>query len=52
MPDAPIDLMSIQRLVRETQRLKNLVLELLDAARSEQGKLVVERDLNHGAGVN
>lgn len=42
MPDAPVDLMSIQRLMRETQRLKNLVLELLDAARSEQGKLVGE----------
>ena len=40
MPDAPADLASLQKLEREAQRLKTLVLELLDAARTEQGRLV------------
>jgi signal transduction histidine kinase len=47
-PEAPADLVNIQKLVREAQRLKTLVLELLDAARTEQGQLVgtrVELDL-------
>lgn len=39
-PDAPVDLASVQRLAKETQRLRTLVLELLDASRTEQGKLV------------
>ena len=39
-PDAPADLESLRRLKREAYRLKTLVLELLDAARAEQGKLV------------
>ncbi|MFL5803512.1 MAG: ATP-binding protein [Roseiflexaceae bacterium] len=39
-PAAPTDLASIQLLVHEAQRLKRLVLELLDAARTEQGRLV------------
>jgi signal transduction histidine kinase len=39
-PTAPADLASIQLLVHEAQRLKRLVLELLDAARAEQGRLV------------
>jgi signal transduction histidine kinase len=42
-PAAPADLPSIQLLVREGQRLKRLVIELLDASRAEQGQLVTER---------
>jgi signal transduction histidine kinase len=42
-PDAPADLASNQLLVGEGQRLKRLVLELLDASRAEQGQLVGER---------
>ncbi len=42
-PTTPIDLASIQTLVREAQRLKRLVQELLDAGRAEQGQLVGER---------
>jgi signal transduction histidine kinase len=44
-PAAPADLESLQRLKREVHRLKTLVLELLDAARAEQGRLVGEREL-------
>lgn len=43
-PDAPADLAGIQRLVQEGQRLKTLVLELLDASRAEQGQLVGDRE--------
>src|SRR5207248_5716990 len=43
-PEAPVDLTSVQRLVREAQRLRTLVLELLDAARTEQGRLVGEKE--------
>jgi signal transduction histidine kinase len=39
-PDAPADLTSLTRLKKEVNRLKTLVLELLDAARTEQGRLV------------
>jgi signal transduction histidine kinase len=42
-PSAPADLAGIQLLVREGQRLRQIVLELLDAARAEQGRLVGER---------
>jgi signal transduction histidine kinase len=42
-PAAPADLAGIQLLVREGQRLKQIVLELLDAARVEQGRLVGDR---------
>src|SRR6185436_1504016 len=42
-PSAPADLAGLQLLVREGQRLKQIVLELLDAARAEQGRLVGER---------
>ncbi|MBK9713395.1 MAG: GAF domain-containing protein [Kouleothrix sp.] len=42
-PSTPADLASIQQLVHEGQRLKRLVLELLDASRTEQGRLVGER---------
>ncbi|MEO8286078.1 MAG: ATP-binding protein [Chloroflexota bacterium] len=40
LPDAPVDLAGLQKLRKEAHRLKSLVLELLDAARAEQGKLV------------
>ncbi|MEK6206701.1 MAG: ATP-binding protein [Chloroflexota bacterium] len=43
-PAAPADLLGIQRIVREAKRLSGLVLELLDAARLEQGRLVGERE--------
>ncbi|MGH2347595.1 MAG: sensor histidine kinase, partial [Chloroflexota bacterium] len=43
-PAAPADLASIERIVQESQRLKRLVLELLDVARVEQGKLVGRRE--------
>jgi signal transduction histidine kinase len=43
-PAAPADVEGIRRLVREAQRLKTLVLELLDAARAEQGRLVGQRE--------
>jgi signal transduction histidine kinase len=43
-PAAPADLPGIRRIVREAKRLSGLVLELLDAARLEQGKLVGERE--------
>jgi signal transduction histidine kinase len=43
-PSAPADLIGIRRIVRESKRLSSLVLELLDASRLEQGKLVGERE--------
>lgn len=43
-PDSPVDLHSVQLLVQESQRLRALVLELLDAARAEKGQLVGERE--------
>ena len=43
-PNAPADVQAIQRLVKEGQRLKNLVLELLDAMRAEQGTLLGQRE--------
>jgi len=42
-PSAPADLAGLQLLVREGQRLRQIVLELLDAARAEQGRLVGAR---------
>ncbi len=41
-PEAPVDLTALQKLKKEAYRLKDLVLELLDAARAEQGKLIGE----------
>jgi signal transduction histidine kinase len=41
---APVDIIGLQRMVKETVRLRSLVMELLDAARAEQGKLVGERE--------
>lgn len=43
-PTAPADLDGIRRVAKEAQRLRTLVLELLDAARAEQGRLVSERE--------
>lgn len=43
-PEAPVDLVSLQKLKHEAHRLKSLVLELLDAARAEQGRLVGDRE--------
>jgi signal transduction histidine kinase len=44
-PSAPADLAGLQLLVREGQRLRQIVLELLDATRAEQGRLVGTRTL-------
>jgi signal transduction histidine kinase len=43
-PSAPADVSGIRRIVREAKRLSALVIELLDAARLEQGRLVSERE--------
>ena len=43
-PSAPADLAGLRRIVREAKRLSSLVVELLDASRLEQGKLVGERE--------
>ena len=43
-PDAPPDLEGIQRIVRASKRLQRLVLELLDASRVEEGRLVGARE--------
>ncbi len=43
-PTAPADQASIQVLITEAQRLKRLVLDLLDATRVEQGQLVSRRE--------
>ena len=42
-PAAPADLPSIRLMVQEGQRLKRLVIELLDASRAERGRLIGER---------
>lgn len=39
-PGAPADIESIRTISREAMRLKTLVLELLDAARADEGKLL------------
>ncbi|HEU4328874.1 MAG TPA: ATP-binding protein [Roseiflexaceae bacterium] len=43
-PHAPVDQAALQRLVQEGQRLRALVLELLDAAHVEQGSLLSQRE--------
>src|SRR5207244_12703351 len=43
-PTAPADRVGLDRLLDQSQRLKNLVLELLDVSRLEQGSLVGERE--------
>ncbi len=39
-PGAPADLEGLRKMTKEVHRLKDFVLELLDAARAEQGKLL------------
>jgi signal transduction histidine kinase len=41
-PEAPADVGGIHRIVREARRLSALVVELLDASRLEQGRIVGE----------
>jgi len=43
-PERPIDRASIQRIVSESERLRAMVRDLLDAARAEQGQLVGRRE--------
>lgn len=43
-PDAPADLEGLRKMRKEVHRLKTFVLELLDGARAEQGKLVGARE--------
>ncbi len=43
-PDAQADVAGLQRLVGEAQRLKRLVLDLLDVSRIEQGQLLGPRE--------
>ena len=42
-PGAPADLEGLRKMTKEVHRLKTFVLELLDASRAEQGKLIRER---------
>jgi signal transduction histidine kinase len=41
-PDAPVDPESVGRIAREARRLRDLVTELLDAQRLEQGRAVMD----------
>jgi signal transduction histidine kinase len=43
-PNAPADRVGLDRLLEQSHRLKNLVLELLDVSRLEQGSLVGDRE--------
>ncbi len=43
-PSAPADGVGLERLLAQSHRLKDLVLELLDVSRLEQGSLVGERE--------
>lgn len=43
-PEAPPDLVAIRRIVGEAIRLRGIVVELLDAARTEQGQLLGRRE--------
>jgi K+-sensing histidine kinase KdpD len=45
-PDAPADRVGLDRLVQQSQRLKRLVLDLLDVTRLEYGSLIGEREPN------
>jgi signal transduction histidine kinase len=42
-PSAPVDAAGVTRMVRESRRLRDLVSELLDAQRLEQGAAVMDR---------
>jgi signal transduction histidine kinase len=49
-PAAPVDRVGLDRLLQQSLRLRDLVLELLDAARLEQGRLIGElSDVELGA---
>jgi K+-sensing histidine kinase KdpD len=43
-PSAPVDPVGIERLLEQSQRLKRLVLQLLDVTRFEQGSLIGGRE--------
>jgi len=43
-PTAPADLRRIERIVHDAERLRRLVIELLDVGRVEQGKLLDRRE--------
>jgi signal transduction histidine kinase len=43
-PDQPADLGGIRRVIAEAIRLRGIVLELLDASRTEQGRLLGHRE--------
>jgi signal transduction histidine kinase len=43
-PDRPVDPAALTRIVTEALRLRTLVIELLDAARTEQGNLLGRRE--------
>ncbi|MEN9937682.1 MAG: hypothetical protein RLZZ387_4261 [Chloroflexota bacterium] len=43
-PERPVDRASIQRIIRESERLRGMVRDLLDAARTEQGRLLGRRE--------
>jgi signal transduction histidine kinase len=43
-PGAPTDIAGVRKVKQEAHRLKSLVLELLDAARAEQGRLIGDRE--------
>ncbi len=42
-PNAPVDPAGVARMVREARRLRDLVTELLDAQRLEQGQILMDR---------
>jgi signal transduction histidine kinase len=43
-PHAPVDRVGLDRLLEQTLRLKDLVLQLLDVSRLERGELLAERE--------
>jgi signal transduction histidine kinase len=43
-PERPVDRASVQRIITESNRLRSMVHELLDAARGEHGQLVRQRE--------
>jgi signal transduction histidine kinase len=45
-PQAPADLAAVRIILKEAQRLRGLVLDLLDAARADSGQLVGKRELS------
>lgn len=43
-PDAPVDQVGLDRMVRESERLRALVVELLDSARAQHAPLVASQE--------